>query len=355
MIASLEAGDLKGKRIGTQWRITRAQLAAVPAVSAVADAPASRADDADDRRDRAREVSLPRLRRRSALEPGEAGARLPVLRHRVAGDAARRAAPTPSSSSTISRRRSRRIPDDARGWQAEKTSVRCQSCQAISVFDPDEGRPALRLLRIGAARAVRAGQGRVPARVAAAAQDLRVAGARSDSRAGTDASGWRRTRSSRRRSPTRSRASTCRTGPSTRTRTPRGPPRRASTTTRVEGGKQVRHVRWTPASGELSHVFDDELVPASVGVRCRPAARRSSRFRPATLDPVRPRLSRRLDGRALSDRPRRRRRRARAQQMEAALERLCAAQVPGDTHRNLSVHATFADQRSSTSSCRSGC
>lgn len=29
----------------------------------------------------------------------------------------------------------RGIPDDARGWQAERTSVRCQSCQAISVFD----------------------------------------------------------------------------------------------------------------------------------------------------------------------------------------------------------------------------
>src|SRR6188768_2317368 len=32
----------------------------------------------------------------------------------------------------------RSIPDDARGWKAEKTSVRCQSCQAISVFDPDK-------------------------------------------------------------------------------------------------------------------------------------------------------------------------------------------------------------------------
>jgi excisionase family DNA binding protein len=27
VIASLEAGDLKGKRIGSQWRLTRAQLA----------------------------------------------------------------------------------------------------------------------------------------------------------------------------------------------------------------------------------------------------------------------------------------------------------------------------------------
>ncbi len=31
----------------------------------------------------------------------------------------------------------RAIPDSARGWQAPKTSVRCQSCQAISVFDAD--------------------------------------------------------------------------------------------------------------------------------------------------------------------------------------------------------------------------
>ena len=29
----------------------------------------------------------------------------------------------------------REIPDDQRGWQAEKVSVKCQSCQAITVFD----------------------------------------------------------------------------------------------------------------------------------------------------------------------------------------------------------------------------
>jgi len=27
VLASLESGDLKGRRIGTQWRVTRAQLA----------------------------------------------------------------------------------------------------------------------------------------------------------------------------------------------------------------------------------------------------------------------------------------------------------------------------------------
>jgi Zn finger protein HypA/HybF involved in hydrogenase expression len=32
----------------------------------------------------------------------------------------------------------RGLPDSSRGWQAEKTSVKCQSCQAISVFDADK-------------------------------------------------------------------------------------------------------------------------------------------------------------------------------------------------------------------------
>ena len=30
--------------------------------------------------------------------------------------------------------------------------------------------------------------------------------------------------------------------------------------------RQVRHVRWEPASGSLAHFFDDELVPGTVGV-----------------------------------------------------------------------------------------
>src|SRR5438132_9805520 len=31
----------------------------------------------------------------------------------------------------------RGIPDERRGWQTAKTSVKCQHCQAISVFDPE--------------------------------------------------------------------------------------------------------------------------------------------------------------------------------------------------------------------------
>jgi transcription elongation factor Elf1 len=37
----------------------------------------------------------------------------------------------------------REFGSSRRGWQVEKTSVRCQSCQAISVFDPSASRSAV--------------------------------------------------------------------------------------------------------------------------------------------------------------------------------------------------------------------
>jgi hypothetical protein len=108
-------------------------------------------------------------------------------------------------------------------------------------------------------------------------------------------------------------------------------------------GKQIRQVRWTPASGALSHVFDDELVSASTGVGA-PLLRS---IEPFPTDGLIPYDSGYLAGwtveryqldltaaAAASQR-----------QMEGTLRRLCAAQVPGDTHRNLQVRARFSDQR----------
>ena len=46
----------------------------------------------------------------------------------------------------------RSIPDSARGWNAEKVSVQCQSCKAISVFDP--ARQAQRCQFCGSAQLV---------------------------------------------------------------------------------------------------------------------------------------------------------------------------------------------------------
>ena len=82
---------------------------------------------------RALEVRLPRVRRarRTGIPPSRSC--LPVLRHRVAGEARR------GRRHRRARPRQRRCAGSAttaRGWQAERRQVKCQSCNAISVFDP---------------------------------------------------------------------------------------------------------------------------------------------------------------------------------------------------------------------------
>jgi hypothetical protein len=104
----------------------------------------------------------------------------------------------------------------------------------------------------------------------------------------------------------------------------------------------VQRVRWQPSAGSVDHFFDDELVPASRGVQ------------PEMLRQIEPFPTRELqaynagflsgwvveryqiDLLAAA-------RQARTE-MDAELERLCAAQVPGDTHRNLQVQADYAGQ-----------
>jgi hypothetical protein len=236
----------------------------------------------------------------------------------------------------------RRIPDDARGWQVEKISVRCQSCQAISVLDAgtiaercdfcgsaqlvpytavkDAFRPEsllpLRIAESGARDLIRAWYRRqwlAPNALAAKALTDTTKGIylpywTFDADAHAD---W-----------------SADSGTYYYT---------------TERGKRVRHVRWVPVSGELSHVFDDELVPASNGVHAG-RLRAIEPFPTQGLIPYDPgylagwTVERyQIDLVAAAARSR--------QQMETTLERLCAAEVPGDTQRNLSVRATFANQR----------
>ncbi|MEO8537471.1 MAG: TFIIB-type zinc ribbon-containing protein [Betaproteobacteria bacterium] len=106
--------------------------------------------------------------------------------------------------------------------------------------------------------------------------------------------------------------------------------------------RQVRRVRWENAAGHVSHFFDDDLVCASVGVQ--PALMRGIEpFPTAELKPYDPgyvagwiveRYQIDLVGAA---------QRARAA-MDAKVQALCASQVPGDTYRSLAVGADYSGQ-----------
>ena len=110
-----------------------------------------------------------------------------------------------------------------------------------------------------------------------------------------------------------------------------------------QGNKRSRRVRWTPASGETSHFFDDQLVPASRGVN----SEWLRAIEPFPTDALIPydagylagwtveRYQIDLVAAATTSKAR----------MESRLRELCAAQIPGDTYRNLNVRATFSEQR----------
>jgi hypothetical protein len=103
-----------------------------------------------------------------------------------------------------------------------------------------------------------------------------------------------------------------------------------TTETYVENGqtrtRQVQHVRWEPASGRLSHFFDDDLVCASVGVH------------PNLLRGIAGWVVERyqIDLVGAAQRAR--------EAMDAKVAQMCAQQVPGDTYRNLVVHTSYARQ-----------
>jgi len=106
--------------------------------------------------------------------------------------------------------------------------------------------------------------------------------------------------------------------------------------------RQVRHTRWESASGVVNHFFDDEPIPGTTGVSH------------ALLKEVEPFPTNELiayDTSYLSgfvvehyqvvllDAAK-----ASEESMHRKLEELCAAEVPGDTHRNLVIHPTFSAQ-----------
>ena len=243
----------------------------------------------------------------------------------------------------------RGIGDEARGWQAEKRQVKCQSCNAISVLDPsrqaqncefcgsaqlvpyEEVKAAFRpesvlpfkVSESQARERIRTWYGRLwlaPSALAKKALTDTVRGVylpywTFDAQVEAE---W-----------------TAEAGHYTTT-----------TETYEQDGRtqtrQVQHVRWEPAAGRLQHFFDDDLVCASVGVR--PELMRG--IEPFPTTELKPYDAAFVAGwiveRYQIDLP------AAAQRardaMDAQLQTLCAQQIPGDTYRNLSVRADFSAQ-----------
>jgi hypothetical protein len=243
----------------------------------------------------------------------------------------------------------RGIGDDQRGWKADKRQVKCQSCNAISVFDPtrqaqncefcgsaqlvpyEEVKPAFRPESVlpfavteGSARdRIRQWYGRLwlaPNALKRRALTDTVKGiylpywtfdAQADAQWTAEAGYYYYT---------------------TETYTENGQTRT----------REVRNVRWEPASGRLSHFFDDDLVCASVGVHGN-LMRGIEPFPTQSLKPydagyvagwVVERYQIDLVGAA---------QRAR-EAMDAKVAQMCAQQIPGDTYRNLVVHTSYSRQ-----------
>jgi hypothetical protein len=244
----------------------------------------------------------------------------------------------------------RALPDEKRGWKADKVSVRCQSCQAISVMDP--GTVAQRCAFCGSAQIVPYEQVKPPI-----SPESLVPFQLDESKVRQALRQWY---GSRWFAPNRLKHAAL-------TDTLQGVylpywtfDARANAFWTTESGyyyyttesyrdsngqtrtRQVRHVRWQPSSGSLDHFFDDELVPASLGVD-RKLLGEVEPFPLKELLPYAPsyvagwtveQYQLDLIGAARESRTR----------MEGKIYSMCASRVPGDTHRNLQVRSEFRDQ-----------
>ena len=244
----------------------------------------------------------------------------------------------------------RSIPDDKRGWQAKKMSVRCQSCQAISVFDParigqrcdfcgssalvpyedikeafsPESLLPIKIAETGVREMIRQWYGSrwfAPNKLKDRAMTDTVHGIyipywTFDAQVHAD---WM---------------------------AESGYYYYVTETYRDANGntqtRQVQKIRWEPSAGSLDHFFDDEMVPASRGVQEK-MLRGVEPFPTKELVAYNPGFLSgwvveryQIDLVAAAQR-------ARAQ-MDSELQQMCAAQVPGDTHRNLQIAADYSGQ-----------
>jgi hypothetical protein len=245
----------------------------------------------------------------------------------------------------------REVGDEARGWQADKISVKCQSCQAISVLDP--GRAAQRCDFCGSPSIVPYEDTKDPIRPESLLPIKITENVVRDS-----IRRWYRTRWF---APNRLKRAAL-------TDTLKGVylpywtfDAQASAQWTAESGyhyyvtetyrdsdgstktRQVQKTRWVPTSGQLQHFFDDTLVAGTVGVDLKllhgiepfPTTRE---LVPYDAGFIRGWVVERYQvdlGRAAN---------TSKELMDEELRALCAAQVPGDTYRNLQVSAQYSNR-----------
>jgi Zn finger protein HypA/HybF involved in hydrogenase expression len=243
-----------------------------------------------------------------------------------------------------------RVPESDRGWATATRSVKCQSCHAISVFKPERvaqncdfcGSPALvpyeavqAPIRPESLLPFKKSHGEVRESVRNWYKTRWFAPNRLKSRAFTDtlhglylpywtfdahvAATW-----------------TAEAGFYYYT----------TETYRDSSGKtqtrQVRHTRWEPAAGSLEHFFDDELVCASTGVPEKLIAK----IEPFPTNDLVPYDASYVSGWVVEQYQIDLVAAAKHSRvaMDAKLRDLCARQVPGDTHRYLSVNGDYSAQ-----------
>ena len=242
------------------------------------------------------------------------------------------------------------IPSDRRGWQQSKIQVRCQSCTAISVFDPDKigkrcefcGSSALvpyeqvqEAFSPESLLPMVLGEAQVREAVRAWYRSRWFAPSELGTRAMTDTVRgvyipyWTFDAQVHARWTAMSGYHYYVT----------------ESYTDAQGNQQTRQVqrtRWEPSSGAVRHFFDDELVSATQGVDAT-LLRGIEPFPTEKLVPYEPGFLAgwtveryQLDLVAAAKHAR--------ESMSAQLRSMCAAQVPGDTHMNLAVYPDWSGQ-----------
>lgn len=240
------------------------------------------------------------------------------------------------------------VPEDSRGLREEKKSVKCESCHAISVFDPD--RAAQRCDFCGSPAIVPMED--LPDVIT---PESLLPVAIPDTRVRDQLHQWYR---SRWFAPNKLKKAAL-------TDTLRGIylpywtfDAHVDADWTAESGyyyyvtesfrdsngntqtRQVRKTRWEDSAGSLSHFFDDDAVPGTVGVHTT-LLRKVEPFPTLTdLKPYDPAYVRgwtveryQVDLRQASETSK--------QQMETVVRQLCEREVPGDTHRNLQVSSIY--------------